>query len=154
MRVGFSRCAGAAHAPGAQHLLDGGQQAVAILQHDLVEFLALGLVHRARLQRFQIEPDGRHRSLQLVGDGIDEGVVLFVAADFAHQKDRIQHDAAADHQHQQDAQDQQDAVPPVQQDIADVENQQDGDQPDAERDMPGNRSAASGEFHDSRLARP
>ena len=100
----------------------------------LVELLALGLIDGARLQSFQIQPDGRDRSLQLVGDGIDEGVVLFVAADFAHQKDGVEHDAATDHQHQQDAQNQQDAVPPVQQEPADVENQEDGDQPDAERD--------------------
>ena len=26
-------------------------------------------------------------------DGVDEGVVLFVAADFAHQKDGVQHHA-------------------------------------------------------------
>ena len=81
------------------------------------------------------------------------GIVLFVAADFAHQKNGIDQNAATDHQYQQDPQHQQQAVPPVQQEIADVQNQQDGDQPDAQRDMPGDRSAAPGEFHDSRLAR-
>ena len=84
----------AAHAAGAQDLLDGGEQPVAVLQHDAVELLALGLVDGARLQGFQIQADGRDRSFQLVGDGVDERVVLFVAADFAHQKDGVEHDAA------------------------------------------------------------
>ena len=142
-----------AHAARAQYLLDRGQQPVAILQHDPVELLALGLIHGACLQGFQIEPNGRHGRFQLVRDGIDEGVVLLVAADLAYYKDGVEPDAATDHQHQQNSQHQQDAVPPVQQEIADVENQQDGDQPDAQRDMPGDRSAAPGEFHNSRLAR-
>ena len=44
-------------------------------------------------------------------DGVDEGVVLFVPADFAHQKDRVEHDAGDDHDQQQDPEDEQDAVP-------------------------------------------
>ena len=122
MRVRFEPAAGAPDAAGAQHLFDGGQQAVAILQHDAVELLALGLVDRARLQRLQIQPDGGHRRLQLVRDRVDEGVVLFVAPDLPHQKDRVQHDAADDHRQQQDPQEQQDAGAPVQQNPADIQN--------------------------------
>ncbi len=89
-------------AAGAQDLFDGRQQAVAILQHDAVELLALGFIHRARLQRFEIQPDGGDRSFQFMCDGVDEGVVLLIAADFADQEDGIQHDAADDHRQQQD----------------------------------------------------
>ena len=89
-----------------------------------------------------------------MGDRVDERVVLFITTDFTHHEDGVEQDAAADHQHQQDPEHQQDAMPPVQEKVADVENQQDGDQPDAEGDMAGDGSAAPGEFHDSRLARP
>ena len=58
----------------------------------------------------QVEPDRRDGRLQLVRDGVDERVVLFVAADLAHQKDGVQHDAADDHGQQQHAQEQQNAV--------------------------------------------
>src|SRR2546430_1293606 len=86
-------------------------------------------------------------------DRIDEGVVLFVATNLADHKESIQQDAAADHQHQQYPENQQDAMPPVQQEVADVKHQQNGDQPDAERDVPGNRPTASGKLHNSRVPR-
>ena len=82
-----------ADAAGAQHLLDRVQQPVAVLEHDPVELAPLGLVELAGLERLQVEPDRRHRRLQLVGDGVDEGVVLLVAADLAHQEDGVEHDA-------------------------------------------------------------
>ncbi len=154
MRERLRRCAAAAHAAGAQHLLDGGQQPVAVVQHDAVELLALGLVHGAGLQGFQIQADGGDGSFQFVGDGVDEGVVLLVAADFAHQKDGIQHDAAADHQHQQDPEHQQDAVPPVQQEVADVENSRTEISPTPRAMKNGDRFAAPGEFHDFQLSAP
>ena len=46
-------------------------------------------------------------------DGVDEGVVLFVAPDLAHQEDGVQHHAGNDHRQQQDAEEQQDAIVPV-----------------------------------------
>ena len=73
--------------PVRRHLLDGGEQPVAVMQHDAVKLLPLALIHGARLQRFQIQPDRRDRRFQFVGDGIDEGIMLFIAADFAHQKE-------------------------------------------------------------------
>ena len=39
-------------------------------------------------------------------DGIDEGVVLLVAPDFAHQEGGVQHHAGDDHGEQQDAEEQ------------------------------------------------
>ncbi len=93
--------AGGSDAAGAQHLFDGGQQPVAVLHHGAVELLALGFVDGAGLQRFQVQPDGRDRSLQLVRDGVDEGVVLFVAPDLADQKRGVQHHADDDDQSQQ-----------------------------------------------------
>src|ERR1017187_2480061 len=72
--------AGGADAARPQHLLDGSQQSLAILYHYAIELLALVFVHRSRLQRFQIETDGGDGGFQLVRDGVDEGIVLRVAA--------------------------------------------------------------------------
>ena len=48
----------ASDAPGSQDLFDGLEQPVAVFEHDAVELVPLVFVHRARLQRFQIKPDG------------------------------------------------------------------------------------------------
>ena len=58
---------------GAQHLLDGSQQPVAVLEHHPVELLPLRRRSRSRaLQRLEVQADRRDRRLQLVGDGVDE----------------------------------------------------------------------------------
>ena len=67
--------------PALQDLVDGVMQPRGVGQHDVVELPPLLLVHLACLQRFEIQPDRRDRRLQLVGDGVDEGVVLLVAPD-------------------------------------------------------------------------
>ena len=81
---------------GFEHLLDGSQQAIGIEQHQVVKLLALRLVHFAALHRFQIQADGSDGSLQFVRDGVDEAIVLFVAADFAHQEDGVQNHSGDD----------------------------------------------------------
>src|SRR4029077_1537335 len=75
--------AGSANATGTQDLLYGPEQPVAFVQHDFIELFALRVVDGARLQSLEIKPDGRHRSLQLVGDRIDKSIVLFVTPDFS-----------------------------------------------------------------------
>src|SRR5579885_2866657 len=145
--------AGRADSPGAQHLLDGGEQPLAVVHHDAVEFLAPGFIHFPRLQRFQVQPDGRHRSFQLVGYRVDERVVLGVAADLPHQEGRVEDHAANDGGQQQHSQEQQDARAPVQQHPADVEKQDDRDQADAERDEERDRLLPAGDYHASSLSR-
>ena len=49
--------------------------------------------HIARLQRFQVKPDRCDRSLEFMRDGVDEAVVLFAAANFANEEDRVEHEA-------------------------------------------------------------
>ena len=61
----------------------------------------------------------------------------------------LMHDAGDDHHQQQDAEDQQDAVLPVEQHPSDVQQQDDRDQPDAERDEERDRLPASGSDHAS-----
>ena len=95
-----------AGAAGAQHLVDGVQQPVAVLQHDAVELAPLVVVELAGLQRLQVQPDRGDRRLELVGDGVDEGVVLFVAPDLAHQEDGVEDEPGDDQQEEDDAEDQ------------------------------------------------
>ena len=90
--------------PGPQDLLDGLQQTIAVLQHDAVEVLALGFIDRTGLEGFQIQPDGRDRSLQFVGHGIDERILLLISPDLPYQKESVYHDAADQHRAQQDSQ--------------------------------------------------
>ena len=138
-------------AAGSQHLLDGGQQTIAVLQHDLVELVALVFVDGPGLQGFQIQADGGDGSFQFVRDGVDEGVVLFVPADLAHQEDGVQHDAGDDDGDQQDAESEQNSGAPVEQYPADVENQDDEDEAGAQRDEERDGFAAARHHHASSL---
>ena len=97
-----------------QHLVDGAQQPLVVGQHDVVELFALFVVDLARLQGLQIEADRGDGSLELVRDGVDEAVLLLVAADLPHQEDRVENDAGDDQGEKQHAQDQEDPGLPVQ----------------------------------------
>src|SRR6202046_3013324 len=46
------------HLAGFQNLLDGSQQAVGIVQHELVKLLPLFFLHFASLERFEIQANG------------------------------------------------------------------------------------------------
>ena len=82
---------------GAQHLLDRARAAGRCPRSITpVELLPLRLVDRPVLQRLQIQLHRRDRRLQLVGDGVDERLVLLVAPDLAHQEDGVEHDAGDD----------------------------------------------------------
>src|SRR5712692_1238769 len=125
--------AGSANAARPQDLLYGPQQPVAFVQHDFVELFALRVVDGACLQSLEVKPDGRHGSLQLVGDRIDKSIVLLIAPDLPHEKNCVQYDAADDHRQQQHTEEEQDSAAPVEQDPTDVEEENDQDQASAER---------------------
>ena len=55
------------------------------------------------LQGLQVQAHRRDGRLQLVRDGVDEGVLLLVAPDFPHQEDGVQNHAGDDQAEQQDA---------------------------------------------------
>ena len=57
-----------------------------------------------------------------MGNGIDKSVVLFVAADFAYQKDCIEYDADDDERKENNSQDEQRDLAPVEQDPTDIES--------------------------------
>jgi hypothetical protein len=96
-RSEFEECAIAGAAgtdfAGLENLLDGGEQAVGVGQHDLVELRALDLGDFALLQGLEIEADGGDGGLELMGDGVEEGVLTLVAADLADQEDGVEDDS-------------------------------------------------------------
>ena len=69
---------------GFENLLHGGEETVGVRQHDFVELLALGFLKRTSLEGFEVEADARDGGFELVGDGVEEGVLTLVAADLAN----------------------------------------------------------------------
>src|SRR5512143_49732 len=72
---------GGSQASGAEDLFDGGEEAVAVIQHDAVELVPLRLGNLVFLECLEVQPDGGYWGFELVGDRVDEGVVLFVSPD-------------------------------------------------------------------------
>ena len=79
------------------------KQAVGVGEHDSVEVLALGFGDVAALQGFEVEADGGDGGFELVGDGVEEGVLALVAADFADQEDGVENDAGDQQAEEDDA---------------------------------------------------
>jgi len=115
-----------------QHLLDGVVQPLGVGKHDVVELLASCVVNVSRLQRLQVEPHRRDRGLQLVRDGVDEGLVIFVALDLEYEEHRVDDDAGDDQGEQDDAENQRGQAPGVDQDPADVQRHGRAHKEDAE----------------------
>ena len=101
------------HSPRLQNLVDSGKKPVAVVEHGAIESGACIFVDLPREQGLQIQPDRCYRSLELMRDCVDEGIVLLVSSDLPHQKDGIQHDAADDQREQQDPEKQEDPCVPV-----------------------------------------
>ena len=88
---------------GFEHLLDGGEQAVGVGEHDLVELLPLGFGDLAALEGFEVEADGGDGGFEFVGDGVEEGVLALVAADLADQEDGVEDDSGDQQAEEDDA---------------------------------------------------
>ena len=86
-------------------------------------------------------------------DGVDEGVLLFIAPDFPDQEDRIDHHSADDEGQKQEAQEKQHPVAPVEQNPADVEQDADQNQARAKRDENRDGLSPAGDHHASSLMR-
>src|SRR5450631_1768999 len=108
-----------------QNLLDGSEQAIGIREHQGKKLLALGLAHIATLHGFEVQADGRNRSLELVSYGVDETIVLLVTADFTDQENRIENHSGDDGQEEDDAEEKFYAFAPTEDDPADL--QRDGE---------------------------
>ncbi len=133
----------AAGLAGAQHLLDGVQEPVAVFQHDRVELAPLRLRQRrfAGQECFQMEPNGRHGRLEFMRDGVDERIVLFVPPDFADQEGGVQNQAGDDGGEDEHAEDQGRDLPPGHDHPADVQGRGQRHEGHPEDDEEGDRPA-------------
>lgn len=132
---------------GFEHLLDGGEEAVGVGEHDLVELLSLLFGGGAALEGFEVEAGAGDGGFELVGDGVEEGVLALVAADLADEEDSVEGDAGDEESEEDDAEDGEDDGALVEEDPADVEGDETADEERAEGDKEGDRSAASGDVH-------
>lgn len=132
---------------GLEDLLNGGEEAVGVGQHDLVELLALGLGDGVALEGLEVEADGCDGGLEFVGDGVEEGVLTLVAADLADQEDGVEDDAGGDQAKEDEAHDEQGDAPLVEDDPCDVECDETGDYEHPKGDGKGNCSASSVDVH-------
>ena len=115
--------------------------------HGSVEVLALGFGDVSALQGFQVEADGGDGGFEFVGDGVDEGILALVAADFANQEDGVENDAGHQQAKQEDAEDEREDAAFVQDDVIDVQIDGDADEDRPQGDRKGDGAAASGDVH-------
>jgi len=137
---------------GLEHLLDGAEQAVGVGEHDVVEVLPLRLGDLAALQGFEVEADGSDRRLQLVGDGVEEGLLTLVAADLAHEEDGVEDDAGDEDSKEDETENEHCDALLCQDDPGYVEGDQAADDEHPKGDRKGGESASSGEVHGVELS--
>src|SRR5207247_214669 len=78
-----------------------------------VKLHPFGLVDLAALQGLQIKTYRSDRSLELVRDRVDEGIVLLIAPDLPDKENRVQDHAADDKSEEQHTENQHDPGSPV-----------------------------------------
>src|ERR1700720_3828650 len=110
------------------------QQALRIEQHQLVELAPLRFSDFESLQSLKVEPDGRDRRFQFMGDRVDETVMLLVAANFTDKKNRIEDEAGDYGAKKNDAEKNFDALAPVEDDPATADRERHGRQANAQRE--------------------
>jgi hypothetical protein len=103
----------------------------------------------AALEGFEIESNAGDGGLELVGDGVEEGVLALVAADLADQKDRVENDSGDEDGEEDDPEDEQGEMTLLvnADDPGDVEGDGETDGEGAKGDEEGDGSAASGDVH-------
>jgi hypothetical protein len=130
-----------------QDLLDGCEEAVGVGEHDGVKLLALSFVEGAALKGLEVEPDAGDGSLELVGDGVEKGVLTLVAADLADQEDGVENDTSDEERKEDDAENGERDGALVEDYPADIERDGNADEEDAEGNESGDGSAASSNVH-------
>jgi hypothetical protein len=130
-----------------QDLLDGCEEAVGVGEHDGVKLLALSFVDGAALKSLEVEPDAGDGSLELVGDGVEKGVLTLVASDLADQEDGVENDTSDEERKEDDAENGERDGALVEDYPADIERDGNSDEEDAEGNESGDGSAASSNVH-------
>jgi len=132
--------------PGFEDLLDGGEEPVGVGEHDLVELLFLFFRCCPALEGLEVEADAGDGGLELVSDGVEEGVLPLVATDLADEEDGVENDAGDEGHEEDDAEDGEGEGALVEEDpgaLGDGETNEEN----AEGDEEGDGSAASGDVH-------
>ena len=132
---------------GFEDLLDGGEEAVGVGEHDLVELLFLLFRGCPALEGFKVEADAGDGGFELVGDGVEEGVLTLVTANLTNEEDGVEHDAGDDEQKENRAKDGEGKGTLVPDDPADVEGDETADDERAKGDIESDSSAASSDVH-------
>jgi hypothetical protein len=88
---------------GFKHGFDGGEKAVAVLAHDGIETLTLLLVSGMALKGFEVETDAGYGSFELMGDGLQKGVLALIAAYFADEEYGVDDDTGNEDGEEKDA---------------------------------------------------
>ena len=138
---------------GFEDLLDGGEEPIGIGEHIGVELLALSFVDGSALESFEIKADAGDRSFELVGDCVEERVLTFVTADFADEKDSVEHDPSDQKGEEDDAQHCERDGAFVEHNPTDIERNRKADEEDAKGDEESDRSSAAGKVHFGSLAK-
>src|SRR6185312_8840153 len=84
--------------PGAQHLFNGLQKPVAVSQHHIVKLLPLMFVDIPFLQRLEIKTNRGERYFEFMSYGVDEGIVLLVAADLTNEEGGVEYQSGNNNQ--------------------------------------------------------
>jgi hypothetical protein len=132
---------------GLENLFDGSEETVGVGEHDGVELLALDLVDGTALERLEVEADAGDGSLELVGDGVEKGVLTLVASDLADQEDGVENDTSDEERKEDDAENGERDGALVEDYPADIERDGNSDEEDAEGNESGDGSAASSNVH-------
>jgi hypothetical protein len=99
------------------------------------------------LKSLEVETDAGDGSLELVGDGVEEGVLAFVAADLADQKDGVEDNTGDEERKEDDAENGERDGSLVEDDPTNIECDGNADEEDAQCDEGGDGSAASCNVH-------
>ena len=101
-----------------------------------------------------MQADGSNRRFQFVSNGVDEAVMLFAAANLAHQKTGIDDHARNDQRKKNDAEEQQHSFAPVENDPSNIERNRQRHQADAQAEKEDDGPAAARDAHGVRLILP
>ena len=101
-----------------------------------------------------MQANGSDRRFQFVGNGVDKAVVLLAAPNLAHQKGGVHDHARDDQRKEDDAEKQQHALAPVENDPSDIEGNRQRHQANAQAEEEDDSSAAARDAHGVRLILP
>src|SRR6266851_2086625 len=138
----------------AKHLFHRLRQTIGVAEHQAVKLLLLRFRKVASLQGFQMQAYRGDRSFQLVGNGVDEAVVLLAAAKLTHQEAGVHDHARDDQRKKDDAKEQQHSLAPVEDNPSDIKSNRERHQGDAQEKKEDDGSTAARDAHSVTLILP